>query len=280
MHHGIKRMVVTFGKFVRTGAPIDRGRLRIAFCIFGLSAITGLAGDLGKFKRIESFQYRTQEPGGVERAFILESAQPPQETDSFTQLRIRTLGEPEFVLKNEYAWWVKYNSSPNWLSHRKNVFTSQYVFGLRTKFGQVPHTLVILIGPPFGSSPGSLHVLALEGSKPPVVLLHKEKLDLVGVRESDGDGVPEIIGAPCTSQEWGDHLLTYDPLHVYTLRQGGQAELSIPLSRAYNQAHYYGWVGPDCSEDWAVVLHPPNGGKPVIMKAADAEKLQQPTPKK
>ena len=114
----------------------------------------------------------------------------------------------------------------------------------------------------------------LDGAKPPVVVLRKKELDLVGFSDVDNDGVPEVIGAPCMSQEFGDHLLTYDPLHVYAIKKGGRpAELSIPLSRAYNEAHYYGWVGPNCSEEWAVVLHPPGGGKPVIMRTAEAEKL-------
>jgi len=62
------------------------------------------------------------------------------------------------------------------------------------------------------------------------------------------------------SEGWGDHLLTCGPFQVFTLPQdGGEAGHSIPLSRAYNKEHYYGWVGPNCSKEWAVVLNPPDG---------------------
>lgn len=200
---------------------------------------------------------------------------------SFTRLRIQTPSEPEFVLTNEYAWWIRLNRIPNWFSGRKNSVSSQYVFGLPVLIGKTPHTFLFVVGWPFGSSPGSLHILDLEGAKPPVVVLQKEELEFDGLRDLNNDGVPEIVGVPCLAQEWGDHLLTYNPIHVYALHQGGpKAELSIPLSRAYNEAHYYGWVGPDCTEDWATVLHPPGGGKPVIMKSAEAEKIQSKSRKK
>jgi len=45
--------------------------------------------------------------------------------------------------------------------------------------------------------------------------------------------------------------------------------------KAYNLKHYYGWAGPDCSEKFAVLLHPPSGGKPVVMRTESAEKLMQ-----
>jgi hypothetical protein len=71
--------------------------------------------------------------------------------------------------------------------------------------------------------------------------------------------------------------VTYDPLHVYKLETTPEPELklSLPLTREYNLKHYYGWAGPECSEKLAVVLHPPGGGKPVIMKAKEAERLSE-----
>lgn len=137
------------------------------------------------------------------------------------------------------------------------------------------------VGWPFGSSPGSLHIVDLEGAKAPVIVLRKEELEFDGMRDLDNDGVPEIIGFPCMTQEFGDHLLSYDPIHVFALRQPGlTAELSLTISKAYNERHYYGWAGPECSEDWTVVLRPPNGGKPIIMKTKDAENLQRKSTKK
>ncbi|MGD0580290.1 MAG: hypothetical protein ABSC08_15335 [Bryobacteraceae bacterium] len=256
-------------------------RMLLALGTLCFSAVFTFADDAGRWKHIESFKYRQEERGGIERTFVLESPAESEMEQSFTRLRIKTVGQPEFVLTNEFAWWIKPAAFQNWFSRRKNAVNSQYVFGLRTLIGGTPHTLLFLVGWPFASSPGSLHILDLRDDQAPAVILRKEELELVGISDVNGDGFPEIIGAPCMSQEWGDHLLTYDPIHVYVLQQGrSEATLSIPLSRAYNEKHYYGWVGPQCSEDWAIVLHPPNGGKPIIMKAADAEKLRQRPPKK
>jgi hypothetical protein len=52
---------------------------------------------------------------------------------------------------------------------------------------------------------------------------------------------------------------------------GVHAERSLALGERYNRAHYYGWAGPDTSEDWAVVLCATGG--PKIMAATDAERL-------
>jgi hypothetical protein len=241
----------------------------------------GRDGSSEKWITVETFKYRAGVPGSIQRTFILESPKEPDMEQSFTRLRVQSPGQPEFVLINEYAWWIKLKRIPNWFSQRKNVISSEYVFGMPTSMRGVPHTLLFLVGWPFGSSPGSLHILDLEGARPPVVVLKKEELEFAGLQDLNNDGMSEIIGAPCMSQEWGDHLLTYDPIHVFTLRQPGPvAELSIPLSRTYNEQHYYGWVGPQCSEEWAVVLHPPGGGKPIIMKAAEAEKIGRKSPKK
>jgi len=229
-----------------------------------------------KWNRIETIRDRDDKSGSVERTICFESEDTSTSEEPVTRIRILTPGQPAFVLKNEFSWWIKLSDGlpGGFLAKTKNALASKYVFGLRTSISQIPHTFLFLVGWPFGSSPGSLHVLDLEATNPPAVVLRKEELELVGFRDLDGDGVPEIIGAPCMSQEFGDHLLTYDPLHVYAIKARGRTELSIPLSRAYNEEHYYGWVGPVCSEDWAVVLHPPGGGKPTIMKTAEAEKLQ------
>ena len=106
-------------------------------------------------------------------------------------------------------------------------------------------------------------------------IILKATLHIKEFRDLDGDGVAEIAGQPCFSQSWSSNLLTYDPLHVYKLESTPkpELELSLPLSQEYNLKHYYGWAGPTCSEDLAVVLHPPGGGKPVIMKTEEAKKM-------
>jgi len=157
---------------------------------------------------------------------------------------------------------------------KKNPVTSQHLLFLPVNSKSENPLLLFLFGWAYGSSPGSLHVIALDKGVPQQILYRKE-FQLMDYLDLNGDGHFGIIGKRCLSQAWGAGLLTYDPYSVYTLSHGrtGPALLSISLSTKYNLEHYYGWAGPDCSEKLAVVLHPPGGGKPVIMDAKKAEKL-------
>jgi hypothetical protein len=194
----------------------------------------------------------------------------------FTLIRIHVSGRKEFVLRNNNGW-VKYASeaasvSPGLLK-RKNLLTSQYV--LVQEASDHRRALLFLFGYSYASSPGSLDVVELSEAGEPHVVLHREEFGLEDVIDLDGDGVAEVVGFPCLSQLFGNGLETYDPLNVYKLADanGGDAKLSIPLSKSYNINHYYGWAGVRCSENIAVVLHPPKGGKPVIVSVKEAEKM-------
>lgn len=95
------------------------------------------------------------------------------------------------------------------------------------------------------------------------------------------DRWPSPAAYPCLSEEFGDGLRTYDPFHVYKLdaTPAANAKLSLPLSKAYNLEHYYGWAEAQCREDVVVVLHPPKGGRPILMSRQAAEKLMSANPK-
>jgi hypothetical protein len=71
-----------------------------------------------------------------------------------------------------------------------------------------------------------------------------------------------------------DELMTYDPFTVYLLpaRPNRRASLSLALSKSYNEQHYYGWAGPKCREDIAVVKDP-KSRKWRILPLSDAESL-------
>lgn len=204
--------------------------------------------------------------------------QANQEGDpgDFHRVRIQVPGHPELVVTNDTGW-VKWraegDSLPAKLLSSKEDAKSDYALFLKVSPGR---SMLVLIGYPYASSPGSLHVVELTDSDEPKLILHKEELGLSGVDDLDADGTKEIVTYPCLSEGWGHDFLTYDPLNVYKLpsKAGvGQAALSVELSRTYNLKHYYGWAGVECSQDVAIVLHPPGGGKPVIMKAKDAERL-------
>ncbi len=49
--------------------------------------------------------------------------------------------------------------------------------------------------------------------------------------------------------------------------------LDLVKTETYNKQQYYGWAGPECTEEIAIVLHPPGGGKPILMEANKADKL-------
>ncbi|WP_109489281.1 hypothetical protein [Occallatibacter savannae] len=227
------------------------------------------------WNRVSSFAFDWDGHKGVR--VVLEI--PPSRTDpgDFTRIRVLVPGQQDFTLSSKEGW-VKYGSeeasaSPG-IRGVTNLLGSPYVLALKIAQNR---TALFLLGYSYASSPGSLDVLEISDTGQPTVVLHREELGLKEVRDLDGDGLSEIVGYPCLSQEFGNGLLTYDPLNVYTFGTAlaSRAALSVPLSKSYNLKHYYGWAGAKCSEDFAVVLHPPKGGKPLVMTTKEAEKLTE-----
>jgi len=195
--------------------------------------------------------------------------------DQISRLTISIKGQKDWVLENDDVWEEfarDFLKEEDFLKKNRNLAASKYAFSLAPSPSARPW--IFLVTPQYGSDPGNLFVLALDSAGHPAIIL-KTTLHIKEFRDLDGDGVAEIAGQPCFSQSWSDNLLTYDPLHVYKLESTPRPELkiSLPLSKDYNLKHYYGWAGPDCSEDLAVVVRPPGGGKPVIMKTEDAKKM-------
>jgi hypothetical protein len=196
------------------------------------------------------------------------------EEEQFSRLTVN-FKDRRWILENDDVWEEfarDFLKEEDFLKKNKNLAASKYAFILAPSPSAKPW--VFLVTPQYGSDPGNLWALALDSSANPQIIFNKT-FHLKEFRDLDGDGVAEIAGLPCFSQSWSDNLLTYDPLHVYKLETTPrpELELSLPLSQDYNLKHYYGWAGPDCSEDLAVVLHPPGGGKPVIMKTEEAKKM-------
>ena len=203
--------------------------------------------------------------------FKIEQSQDEQTS----RLTISIKGQKDWVLENDDVWEEfarDFLKEEDFLKKNRNLAASKYAFSLAPSPSARPW--IFLVTPQYGSDPGTLFVLALDSSSRPEIIL-KTTLHIREFRDLDGDGVAEIAGQPCFSQSWSDNLLTYDPLHVYKLESAPKRELklSLPLSKDYSQKHYYGWAGQDCSEELAVVVHPPGGGKPVIMKTEEAKKM-------
>jgi hypothetical protein len=228
---------------------------------------------LKDWKTAEEFDFDWQ-GNGAPAHFKIEQSQEEQ----VARLTIRMKGQPDFVLNNNDDVWDEFKNDftaeEKFLSKNKNLAPSRYAYALSPSTTGKLRPLLFLVTPQYASDPGNLFVLALDSSQRPKVIL-KTSLHILDFRDLDADGMAEIIGQPCFSQGWGHDFLTYDPFHVYRLQASAQPELtlSLPLTEKYNREHYYGWAGPDCSEDLAVVLHPPGGGKPVIVKSKEAEKM-------
>lgn len=220
----------------------------------------------------EEFDFEWQ-GNGASAHFKIEQSKEEQ----VSRLTIRIKGQPDFVLDNDDAYdEFKNDFTPEekFLSRNKNLAPSKYAYALSPSTAGKLRPLVFLVTPQYGSDPGNLFVLALDSASRPKVIL-KTTLHITEFRDLDGDGAADIAGQPCFSQGWGHDFLTYDPFHVYQMQSSPEPELklSLPLTQEYNLKHYYGWAGPQCSEELAVVLHPPGGGKPVIVKSKEAEKM-------
>jgi hypothetical protein len=249
----------------------------VVFAAILAATVAPLAAAQNKWRLVSSFTVSWNEQANVH--FSLSIPETWDTPGDFTRLSIIVPGHKQFVLANE-GGWVKYGSNEASTSlevkNLKNLIASNYVFAAKAAQNR---TVLFLFGYSYASSPGSLDMLEISAEGDVWVALHREELGLKDFRDLNGDGVAEVVGYPCLSEEYGNGLLTYDPFNVYSLSNspGGKANLSVALSKQYNLRHYYGWAGPECSEDFAVVLHPPDGGKPIVVSAKEAEKITEPT---
>jgi hypothetical protein len=243
-----------------------------------LSVLLSIGHAQTQWKQVETVHFDWGGPGQA-ATFVLERPLQSDGPGDFTRLRIRTPGHHEFVLNDEEGLvnFRKENCSfPFAFCKRKNLVNSDYLLFLPVSEGR---SALFVFGWAYASSPGSLHVIELNTDGTPYESLSKKEFDLYDLKDVDADGIPEIVGKDCMSQSWGGEggnaLSTYDPYSVYRLgkSQSGKTTYSLELSRQYNLKHYYGWAGPSCSEEYAVVLHPPGRKRPIIMKSKEAEKL-------
>jgi hypothetical protein len=222
------------------------------------------------WKIAEEFDFDWMGNGQPSHFKIEQSAE--EQTSRLTITMQRGAG---LVVDNDDVWEEfarNFTPDEDFIKKNKNLAPSKYAFSIAPAPGARP--LIFLTTPQYASDPETLFMLALDVKGLPTVSFQKT-LHITEFRDLDGDGVAEIAGQPCFSQGWGHDFLTYDPFHVYQLRQAlaPELKLSLPLTEKYNREHYYGWAGPECSEDLAVVLHPPGDRKPVIVTTKEANKM-------
>jgi len=230
------------------------------------------------WKPVETFQFDWNDDG-VPDTFVLENPADIEEPGSIKRLRVRLSGQPDFTLETEEAW-VKYSAGANdgnGSFAQQNLVNSQYALLLPMATHSKKRALLFLTGQAVGNTPGRLQVLQIDDDGTPKVIFYDEQFDLVDFTDLDGDGYPEIVGKPCFEQSREDGTETYAPFQAYkTPRDGSpKAIMSTGMSATYNRLHYYGWAGPECSEEWVIVKNPPAGGNPLIMKASDVAKFMQ-----
>ena len=143
---------------------------------------------------------------------VLSIPSPWDDPGDFTRVSVLVPRRKDVVFTNETRW-VKYatEATSKEVKKYKNIVPSDYVLALKASPNR---TLLLLLGYGYASSPGSLDVLEITKEGDTRRVLHRDELGLKELRDLDGDGLAEIVGYPCLSEEWGNGLLTYDPFNV------------------------------------------------------------------
>jgi hypothetical protein len=231
------------------------------------------------WKTVDSFTYDWM-GDGKPYEFILDIPADYDSEGDFTRLRISRAGRFLLTVQDDDGI-AKVTVEASEFQVKKllegNPVPSPHLLFTPAVRGSSKVPLLFLFGCAYASSPGSLHVLALGNNGIPKEILYLRNFMLSEACDLNRDGKLELVGKPCLSQSFGDDLFTYDPYHVYRFGTSATSpmRLDVALSKRYNLGHYYGWAGMKCREDIAVVLHPPGGGKPVIMETKKAMALKK-----
>lgn len=213
---------------------------------------------------------------GVAYQFTLSIPDPWYDAGDFTRLQIARRGKVVYELVDP-SGLERYQDEIGEEMKRSakgNLLPSPYLL-LLPGAGKTDKPVLFAFGWPYASSPGSLRVITLAQDGTPRESLYLETFWLAAYTDLNHDSHLELVGKKCFSQQFGPDLLTYDPYSVFRFGDGHGAPLAmdLALSEDYNRKHSYGWAGPDCREDVAVVRHPPGRDKPVILPVKEAEAL-------
>jgi hypothetical protein len=231
----------------------------------------------GPWKQVESFTYDWM-GGGEPYQFILDVPEDYDGGGDITRVRIHRAGHLLLTVQDDDGISKVVEEADDLRIKsllEQNPVSSPHALFTPSVRGSSKYPLLFLFGCAYASSPGSLHVLALGNRGEPKEILHLHNFLLSDFCDLNRDGKVELVGKPCLSQSFADDLFTYDPYHVYRFGTSATSPMKIDavLSKKYNLGHYYGWAGMRCREDIAVVLHPPGGGKAVIMDVKKAVAL-------
>jgi len=224
-----------------------------------------------KWRPVETTTFHWLKSGNPYMLIVEESI---SEDAAESRLRIKVPGQRDFVLSVP-GGIVKFTAGGlDGKLTADNLLESAYLYLTPKLKGIAARPMLVVLGSAYGGDPGSLNVLSLDKAGYPVEVFSSDTFKLESLNDLDGDAKSEIVGVRCLSQLWGTCFSTYDPYSVYRLPSSGvgKATLSLALTRKYNLEHYYGWAGPDCSENIVVVRCAPKG-KPRVMSAKEAKRL-------
>lgn len=146
------------------------------------------------------------------------------------------------------------------------------------------HTLLLFVGQPGASNPGSTLILGFDSTGKPFKVLERAEFDVYRL-ETTASGEAHIIGDATLSEQMSclarkpdaPYVLTYDPTSVYVVHDGQPAAYSLTESQSYNIKHYV-WAGPDSREDYGVIFNLPGHTRPVGASLARINALMKKFP--
>lgn len=207
--------------------------------------ITALSSASLPALEVEHLQYDLDRDGIIDniKLVIPENWVDPGE---FTKVEI-SFGNGKTMFFEEPGGWVSFADSADgalvdWFS-TNNLLPSRRVVLLSDKTSNY----LFLFGYAYASSPGVLEIIRFHSSR--VASIYKNEFWPVAIEHKSETMC--MVGRSCFSQGWGNNCFTYTPFNVLEL--GASVALDAKRTEDFNLRNYYGYVGADCSEAYAVV---------------------------
>jgi hypothetical protein len=165
------------------------------------------------------------------------------------------------VKRKDGRRWTFSNQGDVWIPvanrnlERQNLVpSSKRMLFISAGEGPATQIYLILIGAGSSCCVGSLDVLTAGSDGMPRVVFHsKEHLLAAVVPLTDQSGI-ELIGRSSDSEARAlKNAQSYDPYRAYVITGAESAQYNLELSKAYTEAHYCEWHGPNYDERFVAI---------------------------
>jgi hypothetical protein len=223
---------------------------------------------------------------GRPTSFIFERHDPGHGRDGdVDRIVIRGASHSAWSRSNADTWW-----SLEFASKTDPVFSGEHVSEARWHAilgGGYPvqrsffisaggPIYLVLIGASSGCCVGGVTVLTPDERGNPKIVFSPSEFLLDRVIPLRGGNGVEIVGQPSDSEAWAPkNASSYDPYRVYVIDSNRPVRYDEQLSKAYTEAHYCPWVGPDYNEKYAAVTTP-NGCRTMSGKQFEQYRSKHP----